>query len=104
MWPALWPLAMADLGKFTKAGSSLLIMAMFGGAVIPTLYGWLKDVASPQQAYWLCLPCFLFILYYGVPGTKSVRNKQIDSSVYRKPLFKRVAFLFVFRKEAVSLP
>ena len=35
MWPALWPLAMADLGKFTKAGSSLLIMAMFGGAVIP---------------------------------------------------------------------
>ena len=31
MWPALWPLAMADLGKFTKAGSSLLIMAMFGG-------------------------------------------------------------------------
>lgn len=70
MWPALWPLAMADLGKFTKAGSSLLIMAMFGGAVIPTLYGWLKDVSSPQQAYWLCLPCFLFILYYGVAGYK----------------------------------
>ena len=74
MWPALWPLAMADLGKFTKAGSSLLIMAMFGGAVIPTLYGWLKDVATPQQAYWLCLPCFLFILYYGVAGYK-IRTK-----------------------------
>lgn len=74
MWPALWPLAMADLGKFTKAGSSLLIMAMFGGAVIPTLYGWLKDVADPQQAYWLCLPCFLFILYYGVAGYK-IRTK-----------------------------
>lgn len=74
MWPALWPLAMADLGKFTKAGSSLLIMAMFGGAVIPTLYGWLKDVASPQQAYWLCLPCFLFILYYGIAGYK-IRTK-----------------------------
>lgn len=74
MWSALWPLAMADLGKFTKAGSSLLIMAMFGGAVIPTLYGWLKDVASPQQAYWLCLPCFLFILYYGVAGYK-IRTK-----------------------------
>lgn len=74
MWPALWPLAMADLGKFTKAGSSLLIMAMFGGAVIPTLYGWLKDVASPQQAYWLCLPCFVFILYYGMTGYK-IRTK-----------------------------
>ena len=74
MWPALWPLAMADLGKFTKSGSSLLIMAMFGGAVIPTLYGWLKDVWSPQDAYWLCLPCFLFILYYGVSGYK-IRTK-----------------------------
>lgn len=74
MWPALWPLAMADLGKFTKSGSSLLIMAMFGGAVIPTLYGWLKDVTSPQQAYWLCLPCFLFILYYSISGYK-IRTK-----------------------------
>lgn len=74
MWPALWPLAMADLGKFTKAGSSLLIMAMFGGAVIPTLYGWLKDITGPQQAYWLCLPCFLFILYYGMVGYK-IRTK-----------------------------
>lgn len=73
MWPALWPLAMADLGKFTKSGSSLLIMAMFGGAVIPTLYGWLKDIADAQQAYWLCLPCFLFILYYGMSGHK-LRN------------------------------
>ena len=74
MWPALWPLAMADLGKFTKSGSSLLIMAMFGGAVIPTLYGWLKDAYSPQDAYWLCLPCFLFILYYGISGYK-IRTK-----------------------------
>ncbi|MEG1580595.1 MAG: glucose/galactose MFS transporter [Bacteroidaceae bacterium] len=70
MWPALWPLAMADLGKYTKAGSSLLIMAMFGGAVVPTLFGYIKDVASAQQAYWLCLPCFIFILYYGVKGYK----------------------------------
>ena len=74
IWPALWPLAMADLGKFTKAGSSLLIMAMFGGAVIPTLYGWLKDITGAQQAYWLCLPCFLYILYYGISGYK-IRTK-----------------------------
>ena len=70
MWPALWPLAMADLGKFTKAGSSLLIMAMFGGAVLPTLYGSLKDAVGAQQAYWLCLPCFLYILYYSIHGYK----------------------------------
>ena len=70
MWPALWPLAMADLGKFTKAGSSLLIMAMFGGAVLPTLYGSLKDAIGAQSAYWLCLPCFLYILYYSMHGYK----------------------------------
>lgn len=75
MWPALWPLAIADLGKFTKAGSSLLIMAMFGGAVIPTVYGWLKDSFGAQQAYWLCLPCFIFILYYGMYGCKIRINK-----------------------------
>ena len=74
MWPAIWPLAMADLGKFTKAGSSLLIMAMFGGAVIPTVFGALKDAFGAQNAYWLCLPCFLFILYYGVYGYK-IRTK-----------------------------
>lgn len=68
MWPALWPLAMADLGKFTKAGSSLLVIAIVGGAVIPTLYGFLKDAFSAQDAYWLCVPCFLFILYYALKG------------------------------------
>ena len=74
MWPALWPLAMADLGKFTKSGSSLLIMAMAGGAVIPTLFGYLKDISDIQKAYRICLPCFLFILYYGVAGYK-IRTK-----------------------------
>ena len=70
MWPALWPLAMADLGKFTKAGAGLLTMAIAGGAVIPTVFGFLKDATTPQQAYWLALPCFLFILYYGGAGYK----------------------------------
>ena len=37
MWPALWPLAMKDLGKFTKTGSSLLVMAIVGGAIFPLL-------------------------------------------------------------------
>ena len=43
MWPALWPLAMADLGKFTKSGSALLTMAIAGGAVIPTVFGFLQE-------------------------------------------------------------
>ncbi len=74
MWPALWPLAMVDLGKFTKSGSSLLTMAIAGGAVIPIIFGWLKDVVGIQEAYWVCFPCFLFILYYGCWGYK-IRTK-----------------------------
>ena len=70
LWPALWPLAMTDLGRFTKSGSALLTMAMAGGAVIPTLFGYLKDSFGAQNAYWLALPCFLFIFYYGLAGYK----------------------------------
>lgn len=73
MWPALWPLAMTDLGKFTKQGSSLLVMAMAGGAVIPWLFGVLKDSFNMQQAYWICLPCFIIILLYGTTWYK-IRN------------------------------
>jgi len=70
MWPALWPLAMTDLGKFTKTGSSLMVIAIVGGAVLPTLYGFLKDSVGSQDAYWLVLPGFLYILYYGIKGHK----------------------------------
>lgn len=75
MWPALWPLAMTDLGKFTKAGSSLMVIAIVGGALVPTIYGFLKDSVGSQNAYWLCIPCFLYILYYGLNGHK-IRTKN----------------------------
>ena len=70
MWPALWPLAMQDLGKFTKTGSSLMVIAIVGGALIPTIYGFLKDAFGAHHAYWLVVPIFLYILYYAVSGHK----------------------------------
>ena len=77
MWPAIWPLAIADLGRFTKIGSSLLIMGICGGALIPLLYGWLADIANPQQAYWIMVPCYLFIWYYAVSGHKIRNTMQV---------------------------
>lgn len=65
MWPAVWPLAMTDLGRFTKAGGGLLTTAMAGGAVVPYLFGLMKDSVGMQNAYWICLPCFLVILLFG---------------------------------------
>jgi fucose permease len=70
MWPAIWPLAIAGLGRFTKIGSSLLIMAIAGGALLPLLYGRLADLFNPQQAYWIMIPSYLFILYYAAYGYK----------------------------------
>ncbi len=70
MWPSIWPLAIADLGRFTKIGSSLLIMGIAGGALLPLAYGGLADVINPQQAYWIMLPCYLFIWYYASAGHK----------------------------------
>jgi fucose permease len=68
IWPAIWPLAIADLGQFTKTGSSLLIMAIGGGALLPLLYGRLSDVFNPQHAYWMLIPCYLLIMFYAFKG------------------------------------
>ena len=68
MWPALWPLAIKGLGKFTKIGSSLLIMGIAGGAIIPLLYGRIADILNLQQAYIVLIPCYLIILYFSIWG------------------------------------
>ena len=80
MWPAIWPLAIKDLGKFTKIGASILVMGIVGGGVIPLVFGYIVDlskgaadvanVANFQSAYWILLPCYIFILYYALRGHK----------------------------------
>ncbi|SNR44349.1 glucose/galactose transporter [Lutibacter agarilyticus] len=87
VWPAVWPLTLKGLGKFTKTASALLIMAISGGAIIPPLYGKLVDgfkidlisqgmseaVATAEAAtsgYWILLPCYAIILYYAISGHK----------------------------------
>ena len=63
-WPSIWPLAIDGLGKFTKTGSSLMIMAIGGGAILPLAYGWLADKFGVHDAYFLVLPCYAMILLY----------------------------------------
>ena len=74
MYPAIWPLAITDLGKFTKKGSSLLVASIGGGALIPLLFGALKDAVGSQSAYWICLPFYLLIMFYAYYGYK-IRTK-----------------------------
>lgn len=84
MWPAIWPLAIKDLGRFTKAGASMLVMAIVGGAILPLIYGFIVDaiktaevavVSDYQAAYWVMIPSYLFVLYYALHGHK-IRTKK----------------------------
>ena len=70
MWPAIWPLAIDGLGRHTKTGSALLIMGIAGGALLPLLYGWLGtfNAIGLQSAFWIMVPCYLFIGWYAVKG------------------------------------
>lgn len=93
VWPAVWPLTLKGLGKFTKTASALLIMAISGGAIIPPLYGkfvdgtkadlmakGISEAAAAAQAattgYWILLPCYLIILYYAFAGHKLGLKKE----------------------------
>ena len=79
MWPAIWPLAIADLGKFTKTGASLLVMGIVGGAVIPLIFGIVIDTVKTTEiltvndyrnAFWIFIPCYLYILFFSIKGYK----------------------------------
>ncbi|GEL11300.1 glucose/galactose transporter [Flavobacterium glycines] len=93
VWPAVWPLTLKGLGKFTKTASALLIMAISGGAIIPPLYGNLVDAkkvdlmaqgmnealataTAATKGYWILLPCYIIILYYAVAGHKLGLGKK----------------------------
>ena len=76
VWPAIWPLAIHGLGRFTKAGSALLIIGIAGGAVLPKIWASLGEHIGFQQAFWIMIPCYLFILYFAAYGHKvGVKNK-----------------------------
>jgi FHS family L-fucose permease-like MFS transporter len=71
MWPAIFPLAIKGLGKYTKFGSALLVMGIAGGAVLPQVYALLARSVSTHTAF-LCsmVPCYIYIFYYAVSGHK----------------------------------
>lgn len=76
MWPAIFPLAIKGLGKYTKLGSALLVMGIAGGAVVPQVYAALARSFTAQLAF-LCsmLPCYAYILYYAVAGHKDMASR-----------------------------
>jgi len=70
IYAGIWPLSIHGLGKFTKTGSSLLIMGLCGNAILPLIYGYFADSYSLRTAYWVLIPCFLYLLFFAVKGHK----------------------------------
>jgi FHS family L-fucose permease-like MFS transporter len=68
IWAGIWPLAIKGLGNLTKIGSSIMIMGLSGNAIMPLIYGYFADISSPKEAYWVLLPCFLYLIFYTFYG------------------------------------
>lgn len=74
MFPTIFALSIKDLGPLTKRGSSLLVMAIIGGAVFPAIMGRISDASNIQTAFVVPLVCYVFILYFAVKGYRPVRS------------------------------
>lgn len=75
VWPAVWPLALEGLGRFTSTGSAWLIMGIAGGALLPLVYGQIAHhTGDHQSAYWIMLPCYLYLLFYALKGCRLTRK------------------------------
>ncbi|PWJ41937.1 sugar MFS transporter [Sediminitomix flava] len=65
MWPNIFTLGIKGLGKYTGQGSSLLVMAILGGALIPLVQGFIADIIGVQMSFIVPVVCYLYILFYG---------------------------------------
>ena len=74
MFPTIFSLAINGLGKHTSQGSGILCLAIVGGAIIPLFQGLLADSIGIQPSFLLPIICYVFIAYYGVIGSKPVKN------------------------------
>ena len=70
MWPSIFSLGIAKLGKYTSQASGIMVMGVFGGAVIPLAIGWIADYQGFQISFGLCALCYIYILFYALKGYK----------------------------------
>jgi len=70
VWAGIWPLALDNLGRFTKLGASMMIMGLCGNAIMPLIYGHFADVYDLRHAYWVLIPCYLYLVFYATKGHK----------------------------------
>lgn len=78
MWPCVFSLSLAGLGKYTAQGSAFLVMMILGGAVIPPLQGKVVDIYGVQLSYLVGIVCFMFLVGYGIIVKEILRKQNIE--------------------------
>lgn len=78
LWPCIFTLAVAGLGKNTGQGSSLLIMMIMGGGLISALQGWLADKTGIQFSYIVGVACFAYLAFYAIRAKSVLKSQGID--------------------------
>lgn len=78
MWPCIFALSIAGLGKYTPQGSALLIMMILGGAVVPVLQGKLSESTSIHLSYIIPVICFAYLAFFGWKVKQVLRKQGID--------------------------
>ena len=78
MWPSIFSLSIAGLGKYTSQGSAFLIMMILGGAIIPPIQGKLADVVGIHQSYWITVACFAYLAFFAWAVKGILRKQGID--------------------------
>jgi FHS family L-fucose permease-like MFS transporter len=78
MWPCIFALAINGLGKYTNQGSSLLIMMILGGAIIPPFQGFLVDAFNPHISYIVTVFCFAYLAWYAFKVTSLFKKQGIE--------------------------
>jgi FHS family L-fucose permease-like MFS transporter len=70
MWPSIFPLGIARLGKYTSKGSGLMVTMVAGGALVSLLQGILADHIGYRYSFALCLICYAYIAFFALKGYK----------------------------------
>lgn len=78
MWPAIFNLSVMGLGKYTAQGSSLLIMMILGGGILPPLQGKLADIVGIQWSYMVSLLCFVYLFFFALLVPSILRKQNIE--------------------------
>ena len=89
MYPILFTLSIKDLGIHTKTGSSLIIMSIVGGAVIPPLMGLVSDSFGIKPAFFIPVICYAYLVYYAKSGHRILNynsEKQTENINFNSPV------------------